>query len=329
MQGLATHGYLHTVLPHGIYAGLSQESSAALAHEFLLTAVLATDDSLQSMAMGGTGTGLGVGVGPTSLSLPPRGGTGFGSVMFAATDQGQGLGAMGASLGQEMGLNPLSATRRGGGAGGAATSSSSSSFGVTEGDRAALTPHTINTTFLTSTSASKGGEGGEGVDTTPAGRSSTLPLPYTPMDHSQAEPLSAVQSSSTSPMAADGQLLLQTVGVVATRPHSTSISLTTTSSTTTRPTSLSTSSLPSSHPHPLSHHPSIPGVGTGSVNTLYPVNTPGAWSAPALRALPGETVERIERLVSGRQTQVRSDRHNTKPPVKPLTPPLLTLNVPY
>jgi len=44
-QLLASNGYLHTVIPHGVYAGLSQDHAAAAAAEFLAAAVVCADDS--------------------------------------------------------------------------------------------------------------------------------------------------------------------------------------------------------------------------------------------------------------------------------------------
>jgi methylaspartate ammonia-lyase len=45
VQLLASNGYLHTVIPHGVYAGLSQGHAAAAAAEFLAAAVVCADDS--------------------------------------------------------------------------------------------------------------------------------------------------------------------------------------------------------------------------------------------------------------------------------------------
>jgi hypothetical protein len=44
-QLLASNGYLHTVIPHGVYAGLPQGHAAAAAAEFLAAAVVCADDS--------------------------------------------------------------------------------------------------------------------------------------------------------------------------------------------------------------------------------------------------------------------------------------------
>ena len=45
LQLLASNGYLHTVITHGVYAGLSQDNAAAAAAEFLAAAVVCADDS--------------------------------------------------------------------------------------------------------------------------------------------------------------------------------------------------------------------------------------------------------------------------------------------